>query len=171
MSSAPRRPLIVLAMVLVTAFSVALPSRLIAADPSAVPESAVSPNLDSTSSQAVCDSVTDLRLIVGFLRDTDVSEDGWLPVLVGTVAALSEARRLANSLGETYRPLFDDLIASLEGLRVTVDELGDLETTGSRIASIGEAITDIGNAMDALSLQLRTPCPAPASEAPGSATD
>jgi hypothetical protein len=102
----------------------------VAADPSAAPQIA--------ASQAACDSVTDLRLIVGFLRDTDIAVDGWLPVFVGTVAALSEARQLADSLGETYRPLFDDLI---------------------------EAITDIGNAMDAISVQLRTPCPVPSPDA------
>jgi hypothetical protein len=159
-----RCPVIALALVIATGLAVLPPSQLLAADPSPVPEVAASP-VPIATSQAVCDSVADLRLIVGFLRDTDVSEDGWLPVFVGTVAALSEARQLADALGETYRPLFDDLIASLEGLRATVDELAELETTGSQVASIGEAITAIGNAMDALSVQLRTPCPVPSPDA------
>jgi hypothetical protein len=109
---------------------------------------------------AVCQSADDLRLIVGFLRDTDPSVDGWVPVLVGVIAGLSEARQLAGSVGETYRPLVDDLIASLEGLRATVDGLGDQGTAGAQLAAIGDAITDIGNAMDSLSLQLQAPCPA-----------
>ena len=112
-----------------------------------------------TPADTLCDSAGDLRLIIGFLRDTDPSQDGWPPILVGAIAALSEARHLAGSVGETYRPLVDDLIVSLEGLRSTVEGLEESETLGARIASIGEAITDIGNAMDSLSFQLREPCP------------
>jgi hypothetical protein len=41
-----------------------------------------------------------------------------------------------------------------------VDELSDQPTAGAQLASIGESITQIGNAMDALSVALRTPCPA-----------
>ena len=97
-----------------------------------------------------------------------MGEDGWLPVFVGVIAGLSEARQLAASVGETYRPLVEDLIGSLEGLRSTVEELQELETIGARVADVGEAITDIGNAMDALSVQLRTPCPSAAPATPGS---
>ena len=109
--------------------------------------------------ELMCESAEDLRMIVGFLRDTDASEDGWLPIFVGAVAALSEARDLAASAGDTYRPSVDELIDALEGLRATAQELGELDTAGARIAAIGESITAIGNAMDALSVGLRTPCP------------
>jgi hypothetical protein len=109
--------------------------------------------------------VANLRLIIQFLRDTDVAEDGWVPVFVGTIAALSEARQLAGSLDQTYRPLVDDLIGTLEGLRSTIADLDELETVGTQVAVIGEAITDVGHALDALSVQLRAPCPTGAPEA------
>ena len=75
------------------------------------------------------------------------------------IAGLSEARQLASFVGETYRPLIDDLIISLEGLRMTLDEVGGEATAGAQLAAVGEAITAIGNAMDALSVQLQTGCP------------
>jgi hypothetical protein len=109
--------------------------------------------------EAACQSASDLRLIIGFLRDTDPSVDGWAPVIVGVIAGLSEARQLAGFAGETYRPLVDDLIISFEGLRMTLDEVGGEATAGAQLAAVGEAITAIGNAMDALSVQLQTGCP------------
>jgi hypothetical protein len=148
-----------LALVLAASFSAVLPSGLLAAESSPMPETAASPEPTLAPAEAACESVEDLRLIIDFLRGTDASEDGWLPVLIGVIAALSETRQLANLVSETYRPMVDDLTGSLQDLGSTVDELRELETTGARLASIGEAITDIGNAMDALSVQLQTPCP------------
>ncbi len=137
----------------------ALPVGLMAADPTETGDATASAGPTMTPAEAACESVDDLRLIVGFLQDIDIENDGWLPVFVGAVAGLSEARDLMGHVGETYRPLVDDLIGSLEDVRSTVSLLGELETTGAQVAAIGEAITDIGNAMDALSIQLGTPCP------------
>jgi hypothetical protein len=154
-TSLGRGRVIVLACLIVASSLTALPSGLLAQEPSTSPESLAS----LEPAVAACESADDLRLIADFLRDTDTSEDGWLPVFVGAVAGLSEARQLAGLLGDTYRPLVDNLIASLEGLRTTVEQLDGQETVGAQLAVIGEAITDIGNAMDALSVELQTPCP------------
>ena len=105
-----------------------------------------------------CQSAEDLTFIVGFLQDVDTEEDGWIPLLVGAIAGLSEARQLAGLVVETYQPLVDDLIVSFEGIRSSLDELKDLETAGAQIASVGEAVTELGNAMDAVGVQLRTRC-------------
>jgi hypothetical protein len=69
---------------------------------------------------------------IRFPRDTSLVEDGLLPVLIGTVTALNEARQLVGLVEATYRPLVFDLIASLEGLRVAGDELSDRQTVGAR---------------------------------------
>jgi hypothetical protein len=147
---------IVLAMVMAASFLTALPQGLLAQDPTSAPGATAT----LAPVEAACESADDLRLIVEFLRDTDPAEDGWLPVFVGVIAGLSEARQLAGFVGDAYRPLLDDVILSLEGLGTTVDELSDQPTAGAQLASIGESITQIGNAMDALSVALRTPCPA-----------
>ncbi len=142
---------------LTLALAVAAPlasSPALAADPSAEPMAAVSPAPSAAAGETLCASAADLRLIVGFLRETSISEDGVVPLVVGGLAGIAEARTLAGLAGETYRPLVDDLVASLQGLRTTVDELGDQATAGAGVASIGEALTDVGNAMDALSVQL-----------------
>lgn len=154
-----RRPGVVLALVLIVSLSLASPAAALGAEGSAVPEAAASPVPTLTPAEALCESATDLRLIVQFLQATDVSEDGWLPLVVGAIAGLSEARTLAGLVGDTYRPLVDDLVVSLQDLRVTVESLEGMATVGAQIAAIGEAITDIGNAMDALAIQLRTRCP------------
>jgi hypothetical protein len=151
-----RGRIIFLAMVMAASSLTALPQGLLAQDPSFAPGAAAT----LAPAEAACESADDLRLIVEFLQGTDPSEDGWLPVFVGVIAGLSEARQLAGSVGDAYRPLLDDLVLSLEGLGTTVDELSDQQTAGAQLASIGESITQIGNAMDALSVALRTPCPA-----------
>ena len=142
-------------LVLVFALSaIAVPAQgVFAADPSPLAEASTSP------AQSACESADDLRLIIDFLRDTDTSVDGYVPVLVGAIAALSEGRQLAGLVGETYRPLVDDLVVALQDLRVTVGELGEQETVGASLESLGVAIADIGAAMDTLGLQLREPCP------------
>lgn len=150
---------IVLGLMLVVAVIVVLPSRLVAADATAEPAIPPSPGATLTPAEAACDSLADLHLIVEFLESTDVEDDGWLPIFVGVVAGLSEARDLADALDDTYRPLVDELIVALERLGATISELRELETIGSGIAAVGVAITDIGNALDELSARLRTPCP------------
>jgi hypothetical protein len=157
-ASARRTPT-VLALIIAAGLAILPASPLLGAEPSPSPEIPASAVPSLTPAEAMCDSASDLRIIVAFLRATDVSEDGWVPLLVGAIAGLSEARGLAGQAGDTYRPLVDDLIGSLEGLRTTIDELSELDTVGSQVAAVGEAITDIGNAMDALSIALRTPCP------------
>ena len=42
---------------------------------------------------------------------------------------------------------------------MTLDEVGGQATAGAQLAAVGEAITAIGTAMDALSVQLQTSCP------------
>ena len=134
--------------------AIAVPAQgLLAAESSPLPEASTSP------AQAACESADDLAIIIDFVRGIDTAEDGYVPVLVGAIAALSEGRQLAGFVGETYRPLVDDLVVSLEDLRATVDELGEQETVGASIESLGVAIADIGAAMDSLALQLREPCP------------
>ncbi len=149
----------VLALLFLAALSAASPVGLLAADPSAPAGSAVSPQPTITPAEAACQSAEDLRLVVDFVRHTDVSQDGWAPVLVGAIAGVSEAHRLAGLLDQTYQPLVSDLITSLEDLRATVDTLDQQGTAGAKLAAVGEAITAVGNAWDALSVQLRSPCP------------
>ena len=150
------------AAVLAATFAVLAPIVAFAAEPSASPSTAGSPAPSLAPAEAFCESASDLRFIVAFLRETDASDDGWLPIFVGATAAISEARQLAGATDDTYRPLVDELVGSLEGVRTTAEELGELGTAGAKIAAIGQAITDIGNAMDALSVQLSEPCPSTA---------
>jgi hypothetical protein len=154
-----RGRIIVLALMIAASFSTVLPSGLLAVESSPMPGAVASLEPTLAPAEAACQSADDLRLIIGFLRETDPSVDGWVPVIVGVIAGLSEARQLAGLVGDTYRPLVDDLVISLEGLRTTLDEVGGQATAGAQLAAVGEAITAIGNAMDALSVQLQTDCP------------
>lgn len=129
-------------------------------EPAASPAPTIAPTI--APAEALCESAADLRLIIEFLQQADASEDGWLPIIVGVIAGLGEARTLVGLVDETYRPLVDELVVSLQEVRVMLDSLAELETTGARIAAVGEAITRIGNAMDALSVQLQTRCPSDA---------
>jgi hypothetical protein len=149
---------ILLAFVFAVSLGTVQPARLVAAEPTASPGMVVSPE-PTSSADAICQSAEHLQLIIQFLRDTDVSEEGWLPVLVGAIAGLSEARDLIGLVDETYRPLVSDLIVSLENLITTIDALDDMDTAGAKLAAIGQVLTDIGNAMDALSTQLQAGCP------------
>ena len=96
--------------------------------------------------------------VISFIGDSIESESGLVPLGIGVVAAVGETRTLASLVGETYRPLVEDLLISLENLRETMGALEDLDTAGAKLASTGEAVADIGNAMDALTVQLRTRC-------------
>lgn len=148
-----------IALTLAVSLMAVLPAGLLAQDSTEAADATAAAEPTIAPAEAACESAHDLGLIVEFLQDTDVEEDGWLPVLVGGIAGLSEARTLVGLVGETYRPLVNDLVVSLQDVRSTVDELGEMETTGAQIAAIGETIADIGTAMDALSTQLRTSCP------------
>jgi hypothetical protein len=120
----------------------------------------------------MCESLSDLRLYIGFVRDQSIDDGELLPMLVGAVAALSEARTLAGLVSETYRPLADNLIGSLQGLETAVRGFRDEETIGTGLEELGVAITGVGTAMDALAAALRDPCPAepPDASAPPAAS-
>ena len=111
----------------------------------------------------MCESAADLRLYIGFLRDQSIRDDV-VPVLVGAAASLYEARTLAGLVSDTYRPLVDDLVRSLSDLVAAVRGFRDQGTVGAGLVQIGEAISGVGTAMDALSVALREPCPV---ESPG----
>jgi hypothetical protein len=161
------RPSIVLLLVLGILMLAGLAAPTRAADPSAAPAAAGSP-IASEAPQTMCGSVADLRLYLGFVRDQAANDGGLLPILVGTVASLGEARTLAGLVAETYRPLVDDLVAALQSLRTSIRGFSDAGTVGSGLVAVGEAIVDIGTRMDALSAALSEPCPAasPAPSAP-----
>jgi hypothetical protein len=154
---ASRTRVIVLSLAVLLA--AAAPFAAAAAEPSPDAGAMPSPEVVAPDGETLCESADDLRLIVGFLSETSISEDGVIPVVVGVIAGLSEARTLLGLVDETYRPLVENLITSLEALGTTIDELGEAATLGAEIASVGEAITDVGEAMDALGVQLRDPCP------------
>ena len=137
----------------------ALLSLPLLATPAAAQEESPAPTALPTAAEAACDSASDLRLILGFVDQSLEDERGLIPAGIGVIAALSEARTLATQVGETYRPLAQDLVVSLQDLRDTLGDLEDLETAGAKLASIGESVVEIGDAMDALSVQLRTRCP------------
>lgn len=150
---ATRGPKTTIALALAVSLVALLPAGLLAQDAEEAEEPSIAP------AEAACESADDLSLIVEFLEDIDVDEDGWIPVLVGGIAGLSEGRTLVGLVAETFQPLVNDVVVSFQNVMVTVEELGDMETTGAQLAAIGEAITDIGTAMDTLSIQLQAPCP------------
>jgi hypothetical protein len=110
-------------------------------------------------SKTLCESRTDLRTDVEFLRSVEVSEDGLLQLIVSVDAALGEARTLAVLAGEEYVPLVTDVVVSLQDVRDIAKELEGQETVGAAIATIGEAIIAVGESMDELEIRLREPCP------------
>ena len=112
----------------------------------------------SPTPKGVCANQADLLVAIDELRSLDVSEAGVLALGESLDAALTEARLLIEAVGEELRPLVLDLVVSLENLRATVDELADQATLGSKIASIGESLIEIGETMDALEVRLRTRC-------------
>ena len=145
--------------VFVLMLMVALLSVSAVAVPVAAQDASSDPSASPTAAEAACQSASDLEIILGFVRDSVEAESGLIPVGIGVIAALSEARTLVELVGETYRPLVQDLIVSLQDLRATVGDLDALDTAGAKLAVVGETIVDIGTAMDAVSLQLRTGCP------------
>lgn len=142
-------PMILLALV-------ALP--LMAASASAQDESPA-PTASMTPAEAACASADDLRVILDFTRESVESDRGLVPVGIGVIAGLSEARVLAGLAGEVYRPLVEDLIVSLQDLRDTIGSLDEIDTAGSLVAAVGEDLVVIGEAMDELGAQVSTDCP------------
>jgi hypothetical protein len=151
------RPSIGIMLVFAALAGVAPGPGVRAADPS--PQSvAVASPVASEAPKTMCESAADLRMYVGFLQDQSIKEDGLLPVMVGVVASLSEARTLAGLVQETYRPLIDDLVNSLTDLEFAVRHIRDQGTLGSGLVQLGQAITVVGTKLDALSSTLREPC-------------
>jgi hypothetical protein len=153
-----RRPLaggssariLVLCLSIAMLMTLALPAALVAQDEATD---------EMSSDQAICETADNLRLVVGFLQDTSISEDGVIPVVIGGIAGVSQARELADLVGDTLRPLVEDVIVSMQGLRDIGDEMTDEQTLGAKVAVIGESVVEIGESMDALGLQLRERCP------------
>jgi hypothetical protein len=152
------RPSIVLLLVLAALALATTTPRVRAADASASPVTSAAP-IASEAPKTMCESLADLRLYIGFLRDQSIEDDGLLPVLVGAVASLSEARTLAGLAGETYRPLVDDLVGSLATLASAIRDFRDQGTVGAGLVQLGESIAGVGASMDTLSVALREPCP------------
>ena len=150
----PQRTRVVVAMLLLAL--VALP--LIAASVSAQDESPA-PTASVTPAQAACGSADDLRVILDFTRESVESDRGLIPVGIGVIAGLSEARNLAGLVGDVYRPLVEEVIVSLQDLRDIIGDHDDMDTAGTKVSAVGEALVDIGDAMDELGVQLRTGCP------------
>lgn len=109
--------------------------------------------------KTMCQSGEDLAVDVAFLRSLDTSKDGVASLVVATDSALGEAQLLANLVVDEYRPLVEDTVVALQNLRDVGEEVREQETLGAGIATIGQAITEVGEAMDALALALREPCP------------
>jgi hypothetical protein len=132
----------------------AIPGELFADEPEVTPEPTPTP-----ITKSFCESGADLRTDIEFLRAAELSEDGLLPFIVAIDAALGEARTLTTLAGLEYGPLVADVIISLQDLRDIAEEVEAQETLGAGIATIGEAITEVGQSMDTLTTQLREPCP------------
>jgi hypothetical protein len=152
-----RIPSSLLVVVLVAFVGMSLPARSLAADPSMDPVASGTPS-PSQPPTSMCESLADLSLYVGFLRDQSLDEDGLLPILVGAMASLGEVRTLRPLVRDAYSPLIQELMSSLEEV-ATVARAGRDGTLGMEVARLGEAITRAGLAMDALSVALREPCP------------
>jgi hypothetical protein len=149
-----QRTRVVVAMLLLAL--VALPlmaASVLAQDESPAPTASVTP------AEAACSSADDLRVILEFTRESVESERGLIPVGIGVIAGLSEARNLAGLVGDVYQPLVEDLIVSLQDLRDIIGDLDEMDTAGSKVSAVGEALVDIGDAMDELGEQVRTGCP------------
>lgn len=167
-----RRSVLVLGLSLVAVLPLGPVLPAAAADPSPAPVASAPATTTDGSTAAMCQSASDLALYVGFLRSSIRDRNGVVPIVVGAFAAFTEARNLAGLVGDTYKPLVDDLTTSIGDLRTSVQGLRDQGTLGAGLVGVGKAVVDIGNAMDNLSTTLREPCggalsasPAPAASA------
>jgi hypothetical protein len=150
----PQRTRVVMAVL-----QLALMALPLLAAPVSAQEGSATPSASLTPAEAACASADDLRVILDFTRESVESDRGLVPVGIGVIAGLSEARNLADLVGDVYRPLVEDLIVSLQDLRDIIGDLDEIDTVGSKVAAVGEALVDIGDALDELGVQLRTGCP------------
>lgn len=167
-STAPLRLLATLAVVVLavsacrTASSeTAVPSGSAVA-PSGAPGAAATADVSESAtpaSKTMCQSSEDLAAEIALLRSIDVSEDGVVSLITAADAAIGEAQLLAELVVDEYRPLVEDTVVALQELRDIGEEARGQATIGARVATIGEAVTEVGRAMDALETQLRQPCP------------
>jgi hypothetical protein len=132
----------------------AIPVGLFEGTPDETPEPSPTP-----ITKTFCESGADLSTDIDFLSSVEVSEDGLLTLIVSVDVALGEARTFTELASQEYGPLVADLVLALQDLRDLAQELEGQETLGSAITVVGETITEIGEAMDTLSMQLRDPCP------------
>jgi hypothetical protein len=147
--------LAVAALLIVTACTV-LPPGMFAVEPTGAP---------SPTPATVCNTGETLGETVAVLVDTELEDIGVLGLLLAVDITLEQTRQFGAAVGEQYRPLVDDLTGSLQSLQTTLQAMGDQETLGAEVAAIGEAIAEIGHAMDALAEQVRTPCPSSSPDA------
>lgn len=150
----PERTRVVVAMIVL-----ALAALPLLVAPVAAQDESPAPTASLTPIEAACASADDLRVILDFTEESLESDSGLIPVGIGVIAGLSEARTLVGLAGEVYRPLVEDLVVSLQDLRDTIGALDELDTAGTQVAAVGEAIVGIGTAMDELGMQLRASCP------------
>jgi len=115
---------------IVVTLLIALLSLSALASSVAAQEESSAPAATPTAAESACASAEDLAFVISFIGDSIESESGLVPLGIGVVAAVGE----------------------------TMGALEDLDTAGAKLASTGEAVADIGNAMDALTVQLRTRC-------------
>ena len=162
MSHSPSSPMRVNRPGIALLLSLALWLMMSLAMPVGVAGQSEAPPEAPTASQApptMCESLADLRLYVGFLRDQSLGDGGLLPILVGAAASIAEARTLLPLVGAEYQPLVEALLGSLEDLRSAVRGFRDAPTVGTGLVQVGESIVGIGTSLDALSIALREPCP------------
>ena len=119
---------------------------------------------DSSSStsgsgkQAVCDARDQLETSVRDLTDPSLLTSG----KSGIQDALDETQQDLDDFGSTakdsYQPQVDEVKSAIEGLQ---DAIGDADTgsISESIQGIGNAISDVGAATDALATKLRADCP------------
>jgi len=133
-----------------------------AARPTEVPAAAATADVSASAmppGKTMCQAAEDLAADVTFVRAIDVSTVGVASLLVSVDTALQEARVLAGLAVDEYQPLVQDTIVALQELRDIGEEARTQDTVGAGVATIGAAVTRVGEAMDALELQLRQPCP------------
>lgn len=152
----PAHIAVLLTMVLALGATLGTVAPARAQDASPAPAASVPASPSPASS--MCESAEDLRMYVGFLRGQSLSEDGLLPILVGVTASIYEVDRLLGLVDDVYRPLVQELSASLRDLGASVRGFREQATIGAGLVRLGESVTRVGLAMDALSAGLREPC-------------
>jgi gas vesicle protein len=108
--------------------------------------------------QAVCDARDKLETSVQDLTDPSLLTSG----KSGIQSALDDTKQDLDDLGsaakETYDPQIDAVKTSITGLQDAIGDAGDGSFSDS-LQDIGNAISDVGAATDALATKLRADCP------------